>query len=84
MSSFSAPNRTPGNVSWKTDGSWVTVRWDHVKSMDNESTVQGYKVSGTRGHAVLDPNAVLLISDFKLSLLNELKLLPVLNKMKLD
>uniref|UniRef100_A0AAR2LEA9 Contactin 2 n=1 Tax=Pygocentrus nattereri TaxID=42514 RepID=A0AAR2LEA9_PYGNA len=27
-----------------TDGSWVTVRWDHVKSMDNESTVQGYKV----------------------------------------
>ncbi|KAF4093717.1 hypothetical protein AMELA_G00005100 [Ameiurus melas] len=38
------PNRPPGNVSWKTDGSWVTVRWDHVKSMDNESTVQGYKV----------------------------------------
>uniref|UniRef100_A0A4W4G683 Contactin 2 n=1 Tax=Electrophorus electricus TaxID=8005 RepID=A0A4W4G683_ELEEL len=38
------PNRPPGNVSWKTDGSWVTVRWDHVKSMDNESAVQGYKV----------------------------------------
>uniref|UniRef100_A0A8B9KNZ2 Contactin 2 n=1 Tax=Astyanax mexicanus TaxID=7994 RepID=A0A8B9KNZ2_ASTMX len=38
------PNRPPGNVSWKTDGAWVTLRWDHVKSMDNESTVQGYKV----------------------------------------
>uniref|UniRef100_A0A8C2A9V0 Contactin 2 n=1 Tax=Cyprinus carpio TaxID=7962 RepID=A0A8C2A9V0_CYPCA len=38
------PSRPPGNVSWKVDGSWVTVRWDHVKSMDNESTVLGYKV----------------------------------------
>ncbi|XP_050978992.1 contactin-2 [Labeo rohita] len=38
------PNRPPGNVSWKADGSWVTVRWDHVKSMDNESAVLGYKV----------------------------------------
>uniref|UniRef100_A0A8C8HCV3 Contactin 2 n=1 Tax=Oncorhynchus tshawytscha TaxID=74940 RepID=A0A8C8HCV3_ONCTS len=38
------PNRPPGNVSWKTDGSWVTVRWDHVKTLDNESAVLGYKV----------------------------------------
>lgn len=38
------PNRRPGNVSWKTDGSWVTVRWDHVKAMHNESTILGYKV----------------------------------------
>ncbi|KAM9444366.1 contactin-2 [Clarias gariepinus] len=38
------PNRPPGNVSWKTEGAWVTVRWDHVKSMENESAVQGYKV----------------------------------------
>uniref|UniRef100_A0A8C1C148 Contactin 2 n=1 Tax=Cyprinus carpio carpio TaxID=630221 RepID=A0A8C1C148_CYPCA len=38
------PSRPPGNISWKVDGSWVTVRWDHVKSMDNESTVLGYKV----------------------------------------
>lgn len=44
-SSFLAPNRPPGNISWKVDGSWVTVRWDHVKSMDNESAVLGYKVS---------------------------------------
>ncbi|CAB1354046.1 unnamed protein product, partial [Coregonus sp. 'balchen'] len=38
------PNRPPGNVFWKTDGSWVTVRWDHVKALDNESAVLGYKV----------------------------------------
>uniref|UniRef100_A0A8C9ZH30 Contactin 2 n=1 Tax=Sander lucioperca TaxID=283035 RepID=A0A8C9ZH30_SANLU len=38
------PNRRPGNVSWRTDGSWVTVRWDAVKAMHNESAVLGYKV----------------------------------------
>ncbi|XP_064821899.1 contactin-2-like [Oncorhynchus masou masou] len=38
------PNRPPGNVFWKTDGSWVTVRWDHVKALGNESAVLGYKV----------------------------------------
>uniref|UniRef100_A0A4W6E8Y2 Contactin 2 n=1 Tax=Lates calcarifer TaxID=8187 RepID=A0A4W6E8Y2_LATCA len=41
------PNRPPGNVSWKTDGSGVLVRWDHVKAMHNESAVLGYKVSAT-------------------------------------
>lgn len=53
ISSFLAPNRPPGNVSWKVDGSWVTVRWDHVKSMDNESAVLGYKVSDTQCHRTL-------------------------------
>ncbi|KAK5871878.1 hypothetical protein PBY51_012619 [Eleginops maclovinus] len=38
------PNRRPGNVSWKTDISSVTLRWDHVKAMHNESAVLGYKV----------------------------------------
>lgn len=42
----SAPNRPPGNVSWKAQGSLVTVRWDPVTAMHNESTVLGYKVSG--------------------------------------
>lgn len=40
-----APNRRPGNVSWKTDGSRVLLRWDHVKALHNESAVLGYKVS---------------------------------------
>lgn len=50
VSSFLAPNRPPGKVAWKVTGSWVTVRWDHVKSMDNESAVLGYKVSDTQCH----------------------------------
>uniref|UniRef100_A0A8C1HXG4 Contactin 2 n=1 Tax=Cyprinus carpio carpio TaxID=630221 RepID=A0A8C1HXG4_CYPCA len=53
VSSLLAPSRPPGNISWKVDGSWVTVRWDHVKSMDNESTVLGYKVSDTLCHPTL-------------------------------
>lgn len=43
--SIPAPNRHPGNVSWKADGSWVTLRWDQVTAMHNESAVLGYKVS---------------------------------------
>uniref|UniRef100_A0A3Q3T360 Contactin 2 n=1 Tax=Mastacembelus armatus TaxID=205130 RepID=A0A3Q3T360_9TELE len=38
------PNRPPVNVSWNAEGSQVTVRWDHVKAMHNESAVLGYKV----------------------------------------
>ncbi|XP_048878465.1 contactin-2 [Brienomyrus brachyistius] len=48
------PNRPPGNVSWRTDGSWVTVMWDHVKAMKNESAVLGYKVLYKHeGHSAL-------------------------------
>lgn len=43
--SFSAPNRPPGSVSWKAHGSRVTVRWDQVTAMHNESAILGYKVS---------------------------------------
>ncbi|XP_061893592.1 contactin-2-like [Entelurus aequoreus] len=38
------PNRPPGNVSWRTDASWIIVRWDHVKSLHNESAILGYKI----------------------------------------
>ncbi|KAM6927298.1 contactin-2 [Xenentodon cancila] len=38
------PNRPPGNVSWKAQGSLVTVRWDPVTALHNESAVLGYKV----------------------------------------
>uniref|UniRef100_A0A8C7TM51 Contactin-2 n=1 Tax=Oncorhynchus mykiss TaxID=8022 RepID=A0A8C7TM51_ONCMY len=48
------PNRPPGNVFWKTDGSWVTVRWDHVKALGNESAVLGYKHEGQSALKVLD------------------------------
>lgn len=38
------PNRPPGNVLWKTSGSTVTLSWDPVKALHNESAVLGYKV----------------------------------------
>ncbi|KAG7472629.1 hypothetical protein MATL_G00110820 [Megalops atlanticus] len=48
------PNRPPGNVSWRTDGSWVTVIWDHVKAFKNESAVLGYKILYKHeGHSAL-------------------------------
>ncbi|XP_038675989.1 contactin-2 isoform X2 [Scyliorhinus canicula] len=38
------PNRSPGKISWKSVGSWVKIKWDHVKAFENESAVEGYKV----------------------------------------
>lgn len=38
------PNRPPSKITWKAQGSWVRIKWDHVKAFDNESTVDGYKV----------------------------------------
>ncbi|XP_066559318.1 contactin-2 isoform X2 [Amia ocellicauda] len=38
------PSRSPENVSWRIDGTWVTVAWDHVKALKNESAVSSYKV----------------------------------------
>uniref|UniRef100_A0A1A8PDR6 Contactin 2 n=4 Tax=Nothobranchius rachovii TaxID=451742 RepID=A0A1A8PDR6_9TELE len=44
------PNRPPGNVSWKTEGSVVMMRWDQVVAMHNESAVLGYKVLYKHNH----------------------------------
>ncbi|XP_037535094.1 contactin-2 [Nematolebias whitei] len=38
------PNRPPANLSWRIQGSSVTVRWDQVTAMHNESAVLGYKI----------------------------------------
>ncbi|KAJ8265111.1 hypothetical protein COCON_G00142100 [Conger conger] len=54
------PDRPPGNVSWRTDGSWVTVIWDQVKALKNESAVLGYKIlyrhEGQHALKVLEKN----------------------------
>lgn len=48
------PSQEPGNVSWRSDGSWVTVAWDPVKALKNESAVMGYKILYKQeGQAVL-------------------------------
>uniref|UniRef100_A0AAV2M8Y2 Contactin-2 n=1 Tax=Knipowitschia caucasica TaxID=637954 RepID=A0AAV2M8Y2_KNICA len=38
------PNRPPANVSWKTQSSSLSLRWDPVVAFHNESAVLGYKV----------------------------------------
>ncbi|XP_062463733.1 contactin-5 isoform X2 [Pezoporus occidentalis] len=40
----SPPSQAPGNVMWIQDGSHVSLGWEPVKSLANESDVKGYKV----------------------------------------
>lgn len=40
-----APNRPPENIEWKLTNSKIFLNWEHVKTMENESEVTGYKVS---------------------------------------
>lgn len=42
---FAAPNRPLGNIEWKLTNSKIFLNWEHVKAMENESEVTGYKVS---------------------------------------
>uniref|UniRef100_A0A674NLR2 Contactin-4-like n=1 Tax=Takifugu rubripes TaxID=31033 RepID=A0A674NLR2_TAKRU len=39
------PNRPPENIEWKLTNSKIFLNWEHVKTMENESEVTGYKVS---------------------------------------
>uniref|UniRef100_H2TT09 Contactin-4-like n=1 Tax=Takifugu rubripes TaxID=31033 RepID=H2TT09_TAKRU len=38
------PNRPPENIEWKLTNSKIFLNWEHVKTMENESEVTGYKV----------------------------------------
>ncbi|XP_057255786.1 contactin-5 isoform X2 [Pezoporus wallicus] len=40
----SPPSQAPGNVMWIQEGSHVSLGWEPVKSLANESDVKGYKV----------------------------------------
>lgn len=39
-----APRRPPGNISWTFSGSSLSLKWDPVVPLRNESTITGYKV----------------------------------------
>ncbi|XP_069499634.1 contactin-3-like [Ambystoma mexicanum] len=39
-----APNQPPGNVVWNITDSKLFVTWEHVRALENESEVTGYKV----------------------------------------
>ncbi|XP_072438695.1 contactin-4-like isoform X1 [Chiloscyllium punctatum] len=38
------PSQAPGKIWWESASSGVVLNWDHVKAMENESEVTGYKV----------------------------------------
>ncbi|XP_075909053.1 contactin-4-like [Petromyzon marinus] len=38
------PSKPPRITQWRTDGVHVTLSWEHVAPLDNESAVTGYKV----------------------------------------
>jgi len=42
---FKAPSQPPANIAWKLTDSKICLNWEHVKTMENESEVLGYKVS---------------------------------------
>ncbi|XP_035004443.2 contactin-4 [Hippoglossus stenolepis] len=38
------PSQPPGNIEWSLTNSKIFLNWEHVKAMENESEVTGYKV----------------------------------------
>uniref|UniRef100_A0A8C6M8L9 Contactin 4 n=1 Tax=Nothobranchius furzeri TaxID=105023 RepID=A0A8C6M8L9_NOTFU len=39
-----APSQPPAGIEWLLTNSKILLRWEHVKAMENESEVMGYKV----------------------------------------
>lgn len=42
---FAAPSQAPNNLRWEQQGSQLSLGWDPVRALANESEVMGYKVS---------------------------------------
>ncbi|XP_062977772.1 contactin-6-like [Elgaria multicarinata webbii] len=40
----SPPSQRPANIAWKLTNSKICLNWEHVKTMENESEVLGYKI----------------------------------------
>ncbi|XP_030634255.1 contactin-4 [Chanos chanos] len=38
------PSQPPGNIEWNLTNSKIVLNWEHVKALENESEVTGYKV----------------------------------------
>ncbi|XP_036379393.1 contactin-5-like isoform X2 [Megalops cyprinoides] len=66
----SPPSQPPSNLMWIQDGDNVSLGWEPVKSLDNESHVMGYKVllrQEGRSHSQViethNPSAVLSLTE---------------------
>lgn len=44
LPALAAPRRPPGNISWTFSSSSLSIKWDPVVPLSNESAVTGYKV----------------------------------------
>ena len=42
---ITAPSQAPGSIEWNLTNSRIFLNWEHVKALENESEVTGYKVS---------------------------------------
>lgn len=42
---FVAPSQAPNNLRWEQQGSQLSLDWEPVRPLANESEVMGYKVS---------------------------------------
>lgn len=42
---FAAPSQAPANLRWEQQGSELSLGWEPVSPLANESEVMGYKVS---------------------------------------
>lgn len=42
---FAAPSQAPSNLRWEQQGSQLSLGWEPVRPLANESEVMGYKVS---------------------------------------
>ncbi|PWA23376.1 hypothetical protein CCH79_00016469 [Gambusia affinis] len=51
-SSLVAPSQPPVKVMWNTSNSKIILNWEHVKALENESEVTGYKVSTSLSHFI--------------------------------
>ncbi|KAJ8280269.1 hypothetical protein GJAV_G00052510 [Gymnothorax javanicus] len=70
MTKKSPPSQPPSNLMWIQEGNNVSLAWEPVRSMDNESDVTGYKVSlrqEGRSHSqvirTLNPSTVLSLPE---------------------
>ncbi|XP_064422350.1 contactin-4 isoform X1 [Latimeria chalumnae] len=64
----SPPSQPPGKIAWKPSNSKIILNWDHVKALENESEVTGYKVLYRRNKHSSTYEVVTNITSVELSL----------------
>lgn len=60
---LAAPSQAPGNLRWEQQGSELSLGWEPVQPLVNESEVMGYKVSSLRlCHALMSLDLTMSLS----------------------